>query len=108
MKGIKGERREIEWEISERETEHERLLTLGNEQGVVEGEVGGTMGWLGDRHWGGHLMGWALGIILYVGKSNSNDKIYKKESINALGNQYDFWVEEKQKGQKKGELKNQE
>ena len=53
-------------------------------------------------------MGWALGIILYVGKSNSNDKIYKKESINALGNQYDFWVEEKQKGQKKGELKNQE
>ena len=30
-----------EWEISERETAHERLLTLGNEQGVVEGEVGG-------------------------------------------------------------------
>ena len=26
--------------ISERETEHERLLTLGKEQGVVEGEVG--------------------------------------------------------------------
>ena len=24
-----------------RETEHERLLTLGNEQGVVEGEEGG-------------------------------------------------------------------
>ena len=40
MKGIKGERRENEWEISERETEHERLLTLGNEQGVVEREVG--------------------------------------------------------------------
>ena len=39
VKGIKGERRENEWEISE-ETEHERLLTLGNEQGVVEGEVG--------------------------------------------------------------------
>ena len=37
MKGIKGERTENEWEISERETEHERLLTLGNEQGVVEG-----------------------------------------------------------------------
>ena len=33
MKGNKGERRENEWEISERETEHERLLTLGNEQG---------------------------------------------------------------------------
>ena len=29
-----------EWEISERMTEHERLLTLGNEQGVVEREVG--------------------------------------------------------------------
>ena len=29
---------------SVRVTEHERLLTLGNEQGVVEGEVGGTWG----------------------------------------------------------------
>ena len=44
MKGIKGERRENEWEISVRETEYERLLTLGNEQGVVEGEVGGGTG----------------------------------------------------------------
>ena len=44
MKGIKGERRENKWEISERETEHERLLTLGNEQGVVEREVGGWWG----------------------------------------------------------------
>ena len=41
MKGNKGERRENEWEISERMTEHERLLTLGNELGVVEGKVGG-------------------------------------------------------------------
>ena len=40
MKG-KGEKNECE--ISERETEHERLLTLGNEQGVVEGE--GYGGW---------------------------------------------------------------
>ena len=31
-------------EISERETEHERLLTLGNELGGVEGEVGGAGG----------------------------------------------------------------
>ena len=38
MKGNKGERRKNEWEISERETEHGRLLTLGNELGVVEGE----------------------------------------------------------------------
>ena len=40
MKENKGERRKNEWEISEREAEHERLLTLGNEPGVVEGEVG--------------------------------------------------------------------
>ena len=50
MKGNKGERRKNEWEISERETEHERLLTLGNELGVVEGEVGGGWGSLGDGH----------------------------------------------------------
>ena len=36
------ERRENEWEISVRGTEHERFLTLGNEQGVVEREVGGV------------------------------------------------------------------
>ena len=40
MKGNNGERRKNEWEISVRETEHERHLTLGNEQGVVEREVG--------------------------------------------------------------------
>ena len=59
MKGNKGERRENEWEISVRETEHERLLTLGNEQGIVEGEVGGGWGdWVTgtergtwDEHW---------------------------------------------------------
>ena len=34
MKGIIGERKENEWEKSERVTEHKRLLTLGNEQGV--------------------------------------------------------------------------
>ena len=43
MKGNKGEKRENEWEISVRVTEQERLLTLGNEQGVVEGE--GAAGW---------------------------------------------------------------
>ena len=42
MTGNRGERRKNEWEISERETEHERLLTVGNELGVVEGgEDGG-------------------------------------------------------------------
>ena len=42
MKGIKRERRENEWKISERVTNHKRLLTRGNgnEQGVVEREVG--------------------------------------------------------------------
>ena len=44
MKGNKGERRENEWEISVSVREHERLLTLGNEQGVVEGEEGRRMG----------------------------------------------------------------
>ena len=44
MKGNKGERRENEWEISERETKHERPLTLGNEQWVVEREVGRGLG----------------------------------------------------------------
>ena len=44
MKGNKGERRENEWEISERVTKHERHLTPGNEQGVVEREVGGGLG----------------------------------------------------------------
>ena len=33
-----------EWEQLERETNHERLLTLGNEQRVAEGEVGGVGG----------------------------------------------------------------
>ena len=44
MTGNKGERRENEWEISERVTDHERLLTLGKEQGVVERDVSGRMG----------------------------------------------------------------
>ena len=44
MKGNKGERRENEWEIPVRETEHERLLTLGNEQGVRGGGKGGGQG----------------------------------------------------------------
>ena len=43
VKGIIGERRENEWEKSERVTKHERLLSLGNEQGVVEEEAGGRM-----------------------------------------------------------------
>ena len=43
-----------------RVTKHERCLTLGNEQGVVEGDLGGSMGvWVmgieggtwRDEHW---------------------------------------------------------
>ena len=44
MKGIIKERGETEWEKLERETNYERLLTLGNKQRVVEGEVGGGVG----------------------------------------------------------------
>ena len=38
------ERRGTEWEKLERETNHEILLTLGNEHRVAEGEEGGSMG----------------------------------------------------------------
>ena len=44
MKGIIGEMRENEREISVRVMDHERLLTLGNELGVMEGEEGGVWG----------------------------------------------------------------
>ena len=44
MTGIIRERRRTEWEKLERETNHERLLTLGNKQRVAEGEVGERMG----------------------------------------------------------------
>ena len=50
MKGNKGERRENEWELSVRVREHESHLVLENEQGVVEREVSGGTGLLGDRH----------------------------------------------------------
>ena len=42
MKGTTKERRETEWEKI-RKTNHERLITLGNKQRVMEGEVG--RGW---------------------------------------------------------------
>ena len=44
MKRIIGEMWETEWEKLERETNHERLLTLGNKQRIVEGEVGEGLG----------------------------------------------------------------
>ena len=30
-------------------------------------------------------MGWALGVILYVGKSNSNKRTYKKKEVRTIG-----------------------
>ena len=41
---------------------------------------------MGDRHWGGHLMGWALGVILYVGKLNTNKNklIIKNKKIKTV------------------------
>ena len=50
MKRIKEKRRENEWEMSERVTKHERPLNLGNEQRVVERQVGEGWGQLGDGH----------------------------------------------------------
>ena len=40
VKGIIGERRENEWGKLERVAKHERLLSLGNKQGVVGGRRG--------------------------------------------------------------------
>ena len=45
MKGIVKERRGTEWEKLERETNHERLLTLGNKHKVAEGKEGRVGGW---------------------------------------------------------------
>ena len=42
MKGNKGKGQKMK--ISVRVTKHERHLTLGNKQGVVEREVGGGLG----------------------------------------------------------------
>ena len=37
------------------------------------GKGGGRgVGVTGEGHWGGRLMGWALGVILYFGKLNTN------------------------------------
>ena len=52
---------------------------------MVERELGGGLGWVGDGHWGGHLTGWALGVYAIVGISNSNKKyIPKKKRISNL------------------------
>ena len=62
--------------ISVRETEHERLLTLGNELGVVEGVAGGSGGdWVtgteGGIWWDEH---WVLCYMLANGTPIKNLK----------------------------------
>ena len=71
VKGNKGGRRKVG--KYQKGKQNMRDSTLGNELGVLEGDVG-VLGWLGDRHWGGHLTGWAPGVILHVGKLNTNKK----------------------------------
>ena len=44
MKGTIREKRGTKWGKLERETNHERFLTLGKKQRVEEGEVGGGLG----------------------------------------------------------------
>ena len=44
MKRIIRERKGTEWGKLERETNHERPMTLGNKQRVAEGEKGGPIG----------------------------------------------------------------
>ena len=44
MKAVIRERRGTEWEKLERKINNERVLTLENEQRVVEEEVGGRLG----------------------------------------------------------------
>ena len=44
VKGIIKEKRDLSGEKLERETNHERVLTLGNKQRVAEGEEDGGLG----------------------------------------------------------------
>ena len=68
--------------ISVRVTKHERHLTLGNKQGVVEREVGGGWGdWVMGTEGG---IGWDEHWVLYVGKSNSNKK-YTYKNMSRVG-----------------------
>ena len=72
MKGIIRERRETEWEKIERETNHERPLTLGNPHRAAEGEAGGGDGVTGCRALRRARDGMSTGGYTIVGKSNLN------------------------------------
>ena len=64
----------IQWKYQEGdktwETPNTGKWTRGSGKGGGQG-----LEWLGNKHWGGHLTGWALCIVLYVGKLNSSKKI---------------------------------
>ena len=81
-KEIERESIENEYEKSERVTVHERLVTLRNEQGVVDWEVGGCMWWLGDGHWGGTWWDeyWVFCYMLANGTQIKNIQITEKKS----------------------------
>ena len=49
--------------------------------GKRTGGGGGGCGWVGNGHRGGYLTGWELGIILYVGKLNTNKNYFIKKKI---------------------------
>ena len=50
------------------------------------GRGGGRVwGWLGDGHRDGELTGWALGVMLYVGKLNTNKNKFIKVKNEPLG-----------------------
>ena len=50
MEDHRGREGKLNGKKSEKETNHERLLTPGNKLRVAEREVGGRMGYLGDVH----------------------------------------------------------
>ena len=50
------------WERGIWETNQKRLLSTENKL-RVDGGWGRVDGKMGDGHWGGHLLGWALGVV---------------------------------------------
>ena len=83
MEGNKGKGEKMSENISEGDKTWETLNSgKWTRVGGKGGGQGRELGWLGDGHWGGHLAGWALGVMLHVGKLNSNKKKLKKKKEN--------------------------
>ena len=77
-----SEREEKGWEKKmgrKYQTGRQNIKTPNSGKRTGGGGRGGGWGWVGDGHWGGHLTGWALGVILYVGKLNSNKNYFIKK-----------------------------